>query len=269
MRHGRRCPRHRLIGPRLAGRASPSPLALPGTVRGLRHRDFILPVAECHEYVHLAAPEATVVVAVLRAQRGPEAAGMNRVVSARRSRCGDVLVDRDALDVAVLLAGITPHVVDPARMIDEDVERRVTAVDIVQFEAGVLGVVAALGVADPVAVGEVGKAVVGIVEPSHFIGRQRRAQHDEAAEVEEVVVEGGRRDHGDPFSIGRGTESDRVSVVRSSRQPVLGHGPADDVVGDRAVEVLDDLDGAEVAHPVVGVETACRRRALPEVGHTW
>ena len=153
-------------------------------------------VGEGDEDVELSAAEPPVAHRELRPDRRVVAAGVSRVMAAGGANRGDVLVDRDALHVRALLAGVATSVVDPGRMIDEHVEGGVTAVEqVVQFEPRVGGVVASLRVAVPLAVPELREPVDGTVEAVEFVGVERAAHDEEAAQVEFVVVERGRWHH--------------------------------------------------------------------------
>jgi hypothetical protein len=56
------------------------------------------------------------------------------MVAAGRPDRGDRLIDEQALDVAVLLAAVPPHVVDPRWVIDQPFERLARLDAVVQLE---------------------------------------------------------------------------------------------------------------------------------------
>ena len=106
---------------------------------------------------------------------------------------GDVLVDGHAFHIRARFAGVPAGMVDPARMVDQHVERRVPAVEeTVQFETCIGGVITTLRLAEPLAMTELGEAVVGVVQGGQHLAGHCRADHEIPAQVEFVVDEGRR-----------------------------------------------------------------------------
>jgi len=124
-------------------------------------------VGQRQDEVDLPAAEHAVVVVVCPAQRALVAARMHRVVPARPADGSDALVDEQARDVRFLLAAVMAQVMDPARVIEQPLERRAGLDAVVQLEAGLAGVVAALGVAPPLADLERREGVEGRVQLGH------------------------------------------------------------------------------------------------------
>lgn len=105
-------------------------------------------VGERYEQVELAASELSVAHRELCPNGCIVATRMPGMMATSLADGRDVLVDGDPLHVCACLAGIPAGMVDPRWMIDQQVERRVAAVEhVVEFEARVSGVVAALRIA--------------------------------------------------------------------------------------------------------------------------
>src|SRR5439155_7371070 len=103
----------------------------------------------------------------------------------------DTLVDEEPCDVRLLLAAVVAHVVNPAGMVDEPLERLPSLDAVVQLEAGGGVVVAALRIAIPLAVVQRRERIDGSIEVVHQVWLGRLLEDQVAAQIEEKVVERG------------------------------------------------------------------------------
>src|SRR6185312_6496509 len=108
-------------------------------------------VRQSQDDVALAAAEDAVLIQIASPEGAPVAAGVDRVVPAGASNRGDAFVDEQPLDVRLLLAAVVAYVVNPARMVNQPLERLAHFYAVVQLEAGFIGIVTALGIAPPLA----------------------------------------------------------------------------------------------------------------------